>query len=63
MWVGRGVVGDTRMAKRYVVHFVVQGAGACGKVGWVVEAGGRDGGEGEVISGSEDWAILLVVKG
>lgn len=51
------------MAKRYVVHFVVQGAGACGKVGWVVEAGGRAGGEGEVISGSEDWAILLVVKG
>lgn len=28
-----------------------------------MEAGGGAAGSGEVISGSEDWAILLMVKG
>ena len=38
------------------MHFVVQGAGACGKDGRVVEAGGT---AGEVMLGVEDSAILL----
>lgn len=38
------------------MHFVVQGAGACGKDGWVVEAGGT---AGEVMLGVEGSAIML----
>lgn len=38
------------------MHFVVQGAGACGKDGWVVEAVGT---AGEVMLGVEGSAILL----